>query len=284
MTTYAVTGASGHLGRHVIGALLDRGVTPSDIVAIARTPAKIADLLEQGITIREADYSQPETLTSALEGVDRLLLISGSEVGQRASQHAAVIAAAKLANVNRIVYTSVLRADTSELLLAPEHKATEEVLRASGISYTILRNGWYIENYTDQMAQYLQHGAIVSATNGARVSAATRADYAAAAAVVLLDDKHENAIYELGGTAFTISELANAISEVTGTKVLHQDVDVAALRDILQSVGLDKSTAEFVASLDEAAAHGELYTVSDDLTRLIGRESTPLLSAVRAVI
>jgi NAD(P)H dehydrogenase (quinone) len=284
MTVYAVTGASGQLGRLVIDALLARGVAASDIVAIVRTPLKGAKLVEEGIKVRTADYSQPHTLPSALEGVDALLLISGSEVGQRAVQHSAVIAAAKLGNIRRIVYTSVLRADTSELILASEHKATEEFLRESGLSYTVLRNGWYTENYTAQMAQYLRHGVIVSATKDRPVSAATRADYADAAAVVLMHDKHKNAIYELGGTAFTMSELADAITEVTGTKVVHQNVDVVALSDILQKAGLDKTAAGFVASFDEATARGDLYTTSDDLSRLIGRESTSLHSAVRAVI
>ncbi|MFZ2226900.1 MAG: SDR family oxidoreductase [Candidatus Nanopelagicaceae bacterium] len=281
MTIYAISGASGHLGRLAIEALLAKGVAASDIVALVRTPSKVADMAEQGIQVRRADYSQPDTLSSALEGVNILLLISSSEVGQRALHHAAVIAAAKRANIRRIVYTSVLHANTSELSLAPEHKASEEALVASGVPYTILRNGWYIENYTAQMEQYLQRGAIVHATHGGKISFATRSDYAEAAAVVMTTDGHINSIYELGGTAFTVSELADAISEVTGTKVVSQDVDLATFRTILQSAGLDETTAGFVASFDEAMSRGDLYTTSDDLIRLIERPSTPLHVAMR---
>ena len=284
MTTYAVTGATGHLGRLAIDALLERGTAAADVVAIVRTPAKAADLAQRGVTVRVGDYARPETLPAALADVDVLLLVSGNEVGQRVAQHAAVIDAAKRAGVARIVYTSLLRADSSQIVLAPEHKATEQLLHSAGLPFTILRNGWYLENYTAQIADHLARGTIVGAAGEGRISAATRADFAAAAAAVLIEDGHENAVYELGGPAFTLKELAAEISELSGRTVVYQDVSVAELTGILSGAGLDAGTAGFVAALDEAIARGELYTASTELSRLIGRPTTPLADAVRAAL
>jgi NAD(P)H dehydrogenase (quinone) len=284
MTTYAITGATGQLGRLVIDELLDRGVPAADVVAIVRSPEKAAALVDRGVAVRAGDYSKPETLPAALDGVDVLLLISGSELGQRVTQHAAVVDAAKAAGVGRIAYTSVLRADTTPLVLAPEHKATEELIRASGVPFTLLRNGWYIENYTAQIPQYLAQGAIVAAAGDGRIAAATRADFAAAAAAVLTGDGHAGAVYELGGTAFGLKELAATVSEVTGTEVVYSAVSTSELVRILTGAGLDEGTAGFVAALDEAAERGDLDTDSTDLARLIGRPSTPLIDAVRAAV
>ena len=285
MTTYAVTGATGHLGRLAIDALLERGTAAAaDVVAIVRTPAKAADLAQRGVTVRVGDYARPETLPAALADVDVLLLVSGNEVGQRVAQHAAVIDAAKRAGVARIVYTSLLRADSSQIVLAPEHKATEQLLHSAGLPFTILRNGWYLENYTAQIADHLARGTIVGAAGEGRISAASRADFAAAAAAVLIEDGHENAVYELGGPAFTLKELAAEISELSGRTVVYQDVSVAELTGILSGAGLDAGTAGFVAALDEAIARGELYTASTELSRLIGRPTTPLADVVRAAL
>ena len=278
--TYAVTGATGQLGRLVLTGLLDAGVEPGSIVAIARTPANASDLAARGVEVRAGDYSQPETLPTALAGVDTLLLISGSEVGLRVPQHTAVVEAAKAAGVGRIVYTSVLRADTTELSLAPEHRATEAVLRASGVPFTFLRNGWYIENYTAQLGTHLERGVILGATGDGRVAAATRADYAAAAVAALTGAGHENAVYELGGTPFTLTELAATITDVTGTKVEYRDISADELVTALVGSGLDEGTAGFVASLDTATARGDLDTTSTDLQQLIGRPSTPLADAI----
>ncbi|MCF0093983.1 SDR family oxidoreductase [Micromonospora sp. MH99] len=282
MPTYAVTGATGRLGRLVIEHLLGAGVPATEIAAIVRNPQKAADLAGRGVEIRRADYDDPSTLPGAVAGARRLLLISGNAPGQRTAQHTAVIEAAKLAGVGRVVYTSILKADTTTNPLAPEHKATEEVLAASGLPYTVLRNGWYTENYTDQLPQYLQSGTILGATGGSKVSAATRADYAAAAVAALTRDEEGNAVYELGGTAFTFDELADAVTEVTGTTVVHRDLSAAELASALENVGLDAGTAGFVAALDHSIAIGELATDSDDLSRLIGRPSTPLRDAIRA--
>ncbi len=285
MTTYAVTGATGPFGHHVVQSLLERGVAPRDIVAIVRTPANAADLAARGVDVRTGDYSQPDSLPPALAGVDRLLLVSGSEVGQRVAQHAAVIDAAKAAGVGRILYTSILRADTSEIALAVEHKATEELIVASGLPYTILRNGWYLENYTGRLAEYLSRGVIADAAGEGRVAAATRADFAeAAAAAAMLDDTAAAAVYELGGTAFTMAELAAEITSATGAEVVHQNLTTAELVAALQDAGLDAGTAGFVASLDEAAVRGDLDTDSVDLPRLLGRSVTSLRDGVRAAV
>lgn len=285
MTTYAVTGATGHFGRLAIESMLEAGVAPADVIAIARTPAKLGDLVARGIDVRAADYAQPETLPGALAGVERLLLVSGSEVGQRVAQHGNVIDVAKAAGVTRIAYTSFLRADTNQNALAPEHKATELLLAASGLEHIALRNGWYIENYIDQLSQYLAQGEIVN-VGGGRVSGATRADYATAAAVVLTDDGHGDgdAVYELGGTPFTMNDLATAVTEVTGTKVAYRNVTVAELVAILETEGLNRPTAEFFAAVYEGVARGDVYTDSDDLAHLIGRPSTPLVNAIRTAV
>ncbi|MEV1108328.1 MULTISPECIES: SDR family oxidoreductase [unclassified Micromonospora] len=282
MPTYAVTGATGRLGRLVIEHLLDAGVPAAEIAAVVRSPQKAADLAARGVEIRQADYDDPSTLPGAVAGVRRLLLISGDTPGQRVPQHTAVIDAARLAGVQRLVYTSILKADTTTNPLAPEHKATEEVLAASGLSYTVLRNGWYTENYTDQLPQYLASGTILGATGGSKVSAAPRTDYAAAAAAALTRNEGGNTVYELGGTAFTFDELADAVTELTGTTVVHRDMSTAELASALRNVGLDAGTAGFVAALDHSIAIGELATDSDDLSRLIGRPTTGLRNAIRA--
>lgn len=282
--SYAVTGASGQLGRLVVEDLLDRGVPASEVVAIVRTPAKVADLAERGVQVRRADYGSPEVLPDALAGVRRVLLVSGTEVGQRVVQHSAVIEAAKAAGVERILYTSVLRADTSTTPVAPEHKATEEVLAESGLAYTVLRNGWYVENYTPQLGTYVEQGELLGAAGKGRLSAATRADYARAAAAALVEDGDENVVYELGGDAFDYAELAGTISEVTGAAVGYRDLTPNEYVSALRAAGLDEGTAAFLAASDEAIARGDLQTDSDDLTRLIGRPSTSLADAIRAAL
>jgi NAD(P)H dehydrogenase (quinone) len=284
MTTYAVTGATGPLGRLVVSTLLDRGVPAADVVAVVRDPAKAADLQARGVQVRLGDYDRPETLPAALAGVDRLLLVSGNAVGQRIRQHTAVIDAAKAAGVQRIAYTSLLRADTSTLPLAPEHLATEQALRTSGVPFTLLRNSWYVENYTGQLDQYRAQGAIIGAAGDARVAAAPRADYAAAAAGALLGDGHDNAVYELGGPAVTLPELAAELSEATGTTIVYRDVPLADFRAGLLGAGLDEGTAGFVTALEEGTARGELETSTADLEALLGRPATPLREAVASLL
>jgi NAD(P)H dehydrogenase (quinone) len=282
MTTYAVTGATGHLGHRVVLELLHRGVPATDVVAVVRAPARAADLAERGVQVREGDYARPETLPSALAGVGRLLLVSGSEPGNRVAEHTAVIEAARDAGVRRVVYTSILHADDTTNPIAPEHQGTERALRGAGVPFTLLRNGWYTENYTDRLAEYLDRGEIVSATGGGRVSAAPREDYALAAAAALLDDATGDAVHELGGAAFDFDELAATITEVTGTRVVHRDLPVADHVAGLRRAGLDEGTAGFVAAMDASIAAGDLETDSDDLATLLGRPATSLADAVRA--
>lgn len=282
MTVYAVTGASGQLGHLIVEGLLTAGVPAGDIVAVVRTPAKVADLAARGVQVREGDYDRADSLATAFAGVDVLMFVSGSEAGSRLPQHEAVIAAAKQAGVRRIVYTSILRADTSGLPLAAEHKATEELLKASGIPYTILRNSWYTENYTAQIPGFVERGEIVGAAGDGRVSAATRADYAAAAVAVLTTPGHENKVYELGGPSFTLAELAQAVSDGTGTDVAYRNLTVPELVAHLEAAGLPTGTAGFVAALDEGQGRGDLEVSDAELVQLIGRPATSLADAIQA--
>ena len=290
MPIYAVTGASGRLGRLVVEDLLARGVPAGEIVAVVRDPAKVADLAGRGVQVREGDYDRPSTLPSALAGVDRLLFVSGSEPGRRVPQHTAVVEAAVSAGVTRVVYTSILNAGTTTNPLAPEHEATEQVLREAAVPATVLRNGWYTENYTDQLGQYLATGEVLGAAGGGRVSAAPRADFAAAAAAALIGEQEDGGqdvnflVHELGGPAFTFEELAAAVTEVTGTTVVSRDLTVEEYARVLVGVGLEEGTARFVAGLDASIAAGELVTGSDALERLLGRPVTPLVEAVRAAV
>lgn len=285
--TLLVTGASGHLGRLVVEALLERGTPAAEVVAIARNPESLADLAARGVVVHRADYTDPASLDAAIAGVDRLLLVSGSEVGHRIAQHANVIDAAKRAGVGFVAYTSITRADTSDLALAAEHRATEELLAASGLTYALLRNSWYLENYTGQLPTVLEHGVVLGAAGEGRVSAATRADYAAAAAVVLAGDGkgHEGAVYELGGDdAFTLGELAETVGRVAGREVVYRDLSAAEYTAALVAAGLPEGYAGVLADSDRGIADGALFTDSGDLSRLIGRPSTKLEDALRAAL
>jgi len=279
MTTYAVTGTTGHLGPLVVRELLARGVPAADVVALARTPEKAADL---GVPVRRADYSDTATLPEALAGVDVLLLVSGSEVGRRVAQHTAVVEAAKTAGVQRVAYTSIANADHSTNPLQPEHKATEDVLRASGLPFTIFRNNWYLENYTGQVPQYLATGEVLGIDGDARIGAATRADMAAATTAALLDEGTAGATFELSGPPITLAGLAETVTDVTGTKVAYRDVTPEELTAILRGTGLDDGTAGFVVALEESVARGDLDVRGDDLERLLGRPATTLADALRA--
>ena len=280
-----VTGATGHLGRLVVEELLERGVAPGRIAALVRSPEKAEDLAGRGVQVRRADYAQPETLAAALEGVDRLLLVSSSEVGQRAAQHRNVVEAAREAGVELLAYTSILKADTSRMQLAEEHRATEETIRASGIPFVFLRNGWYLENYTENLAPALEHGTLLGSAESGRVSAATRADFAAAAAAVLSGEGHENRVYELGGDpAFTLSELAEEISRQSGRTVEYRDLPEEAYARVLIDAGLPEPFARVLADSDRGIARGELFTDRDDLRRLLGRPTTPPAEAVAAAL
>jgi len=280
----AVTGATGHLGRLVIGRLLE-ALPPGRIVALARDPGRAVDLAARGVGVRRADYSRPETLGPALADVERLLLVSSNEVGRRADQHLAVVKAARKAHVRLIAYTSILRAGTSRLRLAAEHRATEDAIRASGLQHVFLRNGWYLENYTAQLEAALRRGVISGCADGGRIAAASRADYAAAAAAVLLGTGHDNHAYELAGDfPFTMSELAAAITRQTGSKVVYADMPKERYEALLLGAGLPRQLAELYADADAGVARGDLDDATGDLHRLIGRSTTSLADAVAAAV
>lgn len=276
-----VTAATGQLGRLVVQGLLQTEAA-GDIVAIVRSAEKAADLAAQGIDVRVAAYDDRPALERALAGVDKLVFISGSEVGRRIQQHRNVVDAARAAGVQHVIYTSAPKAATSPLPIASEHKATEEYLAASGLDYTILRNNWYTENYLQQVEAARQTGSIVAAAGEGRVASATRADFAAGIVAVLTGAGHEGKVYELGGDyAWNLHELAAAVSEVIGRPVTYQPVDVATLIAILKGAGLDEGTASFVAALDADIAAGELAETTGDLSRLIGRPTTGLVEGLR---
>lgn len=278
-----VTGATGHLGRLAVEALVERGVPAADVVATGRRTETLTDLAERGVVVRTADYDDEASLEEALAGADRLLLVSGSEVGQRVRQHGNAIAAARAADVGFIAYTSIAHADTSTLLLAEEHRATEQLLAEAGVPHALLRNSWYTENYTAQLPVYLEHGIAGAAGDGA-VSAATRADYAAAAAAVVATDGHAGAVYELGGAPFTMAELAQVVSAATGRTVTYTDLPVEQYQRVLVAAGLPEPAAAVFADGDRGVAAGELLVEGDDLARLLGRAPTSLPEAVAAAV
>ncbi|WP_369920031.1 SDR family oxidoreductase [Marinomonas polaris] len=278
-----VTGASGQLGRLVIDNLLN--TTPANqIVAAVRNPEKVVDLAEKGIQVRKADYSDLDSLVAAMQGVEKVLLVSSSEVGQRTAQHSNVINAAKQASVALIAYTSILNADKSPLILAKEHAETENLLAKSGVPYVLLRNGWYSENYTMGVAGALEHGVVGCAEDG-KLSTAARADYAAAAAAVLVKDGQAGKVYELAGdNSFTLSEYAAAISKVSGKTVAYQNVPETEFTKILVSVGLPEGFAAVLADSEARAAKGGLFSDSKDLSTLIGRPTTSIEDSIKAAL
>ena len=283
--TILVTGASGHLGRLVVESLLNRGVAAENIVAGARNPERIADLAARGIHTVALDYTDTASIDAALEGVDHVLLVSSSEVGQRAAQHSNVITAAVKAGVEHLVYTSAPAATTSALILAPEHKATEEAIVASGIPATILRNGWYSENYAGNVAQAAATGELVASVGDGRVASASRKDFAEAAAVVLSEPGHVGKIYELSGdVAWDYTELASVLSTISGVDVAYRAVTPDEHAAILSAAGLDEGAIGFVVGLDANTRDGLLGVTTGDLSRLIGRPTTPLAEGLAAAV
>lgn len=280
----AVTGATGQLGRLVIEALL-KTVPANQIVAAVRSPEKAQDLVKQGLVVRQADYSQPATLQAAFQGVSKLLLISSSEVGQRAAQHQAVIDAAKAAGVELIAYTSLLHAETSPLLLGEEHRQTEAALQQSGLPFVLLRNGWYSENYAASIAPALAHGAFIGAAKNGRIASAARADYALAAAKVLQLDGQAGKVYELAGDdSYTLAEFAAEIAHQSGKAVNYVDMPQAEFAAALKSAGLPAGLADVLADSDVGAAQGALYDDSHTLSQLIGRPTTTYQQVIAAAL
>ncbi|EPA9179618.1 SDR family oxidoreductase [Enterobacter hormaechei] len=280
----AITGATGQLGQHVIEELL-KTVPASQIVAIVRNPAKAEALRQQGVVVRQADYTDEAAFTTALNGVDKLLLISSSEVGRRAVQHQNVINAAKAAGVKFIAYTSLLHADKSPLGLHVEHVETENALAASGVPYALLRNGWYTENYLASAPPALVHGVFMGAAGEGKIASATRADYAAAAAKVISEEGHAGKVYELAGdNAWTLSELAAELSKQSGKPVTYQNLSEADFAAALKGVGLPAGLAEMLADSDTGASKGGLFDDSRTLSKLIGRPTTSLAESVKAIL
>ncbi|UCV11376.1 SDR family oxidoreductase [Dechloromonas denitrificans] len=279
-----ITGASGQLGRLVIEALLEK-LPADEIVAAVRNPDKVADLAARGIQVRLADYDQPATLAAAFNGADKLLLISASEVGRRVPQHRAVIEAAKAAGIRLLAYTSLLHADTSPLQLAVEHQETEKLIQASGLPAVILRNGWYTENYMAGIPAALQYGVVLGSAGQGRIASAARADYAAAAAAVLLQENQAGLIYELAGEAsYTLSELADEIARQSGQAVVYQDLPESEFKAALLEAGLPDFLATLLAESDVGASKGGLFDDGRQLSALIGRPSTTLAQSVRLAL
>ena len=279
--TIAVTAAAGQLG-HIVIDKLKQKVSAGDLLALVRRPEQTEVL---GVAAQPIDYSAPATLDAPLRGVNTLLLISSSEIGKRAVQHANVIAAAKKAGVERIVYTSVLHADVSSLSLADEHRATEAELKSSGLAYTLLRNGWYTENYPGSVGPALTNGALIGSAGDGRISSATREDLAEAAVAVLTTPGHENMTYELAGDeAWTLTDLAAEISRQTGKNIPYHNLPAADYAAALEGAGLPKELAAAIASYDVSASQGALYGSERTLSQLIGRPTTPLATSVERAL
>lgn len=278
------TGASGQLGHLVIEHL--RRLDPdADITALVRTPQAAEELAPFRVTARIGDYTDPASLDAALTGIDRLLLISSSVLGQRAAHHKNVIEAAARSSVSLVAYTSILRADTSELSLAAEHLATEKILHESGLPFVLLRNSWYLENDTAMLAPAVAHGAIIGSAGDGRLSSASRSDYAEAAALVLLNGAPAGTIYELAGDdAFTLTQLAAVVSQRTGKSVAYRNMSEAEYRTALLGMGLPDAMTTMLAQTGTATAKGALEDHGHVLSRLIGHPTTSLADAVAAVV
>jgi NAD(P)H dehydrogenase (quinone) len=274
-----VTGATGKLGRLVVDALLQK-IPASELAIAVRNPSRATDLAARGVQVRVVDYDRPDTLSSAFKPGEKALLISANEVGKRASQHLRVVEAARAARVGLLAYTSVLRADRSTLSLAAEHRATEDAIRASALPYVLLRNGWYLENHTDQVPNILRNGRIIGAAGQGRFASAARKDYAAAAAAVLAGDGPVGVTYELAGDGFTLDGLAAEVTRQSGKAIAYSDLAPEQFRDALVSAGMLAPIAEMLADFDRAAAGGDLDHSSDELRRLIGRPPTSLRDVI----
>lgn len=276
-----ITGATGQLGRLAIEALKNRA-PDATIVALVRDVAKAADL---GVAARYADYTKPESIAEAVKGLDKLVLISSSDLTDRAGQHLNVINAAKGSGIERLIYTSILNATDSPLVFAADHKVTEIIINKSGLQHTLLRNGWYTENYTDSLAGALEHGAMPGCSKSGRVSSASRKDYAEAIAVAAIETESGNRVYELAGdTAYTRTELAEEVARQTGKPFTYNDVPVEAYAGILEDFGLPTGFAATLADADAQCANGALFDDSKTLSTLIGRATTPMADSVKTAL
>jgi len=283
MTSYAVTGASGQLGKLVLDELLQKAAA-ADVVALARDPAKLSDYAAKGVTVREADYDDPDSLAAALEGVDRVLLISGNAVGQRERQHGNVIDAAREAGVRYLAYTSILNARNSRLGLAPEHKATEELLEKSGLNYDVLRMPWYSENYAGGLLAAIEQGVIYGAAGDGRFSTASRADLAAGCAAALVSSAGGNVFELAGDESWTMTDFAAEVSKAAGKEVRYLNQSEAEYAKTLEGAGLPPPVATLLASTSYLASEGELENNDRQLSKLSGRPTTPIGRTIRAAL
>lgn len=280
----AITGASGQLGRLVIQSLLKQ-LPASQLVALVRKPDSVADLAAQGVQVRQADYMQPDALERALAGVEKLLLVSSSEVGQRLVQHQNVVNVARKTGVKLLAYTSLLHVDTSPMGLAQEHLATEAYIRNSGLPFVFLRNGWYTENYLASVKPALQHGAFIGSAGQGRIASAVRADYADAAAAVLVKDGQAGTVYELAGdTAYTLADLAAELSRQSGKTVPYVNLGEADFKAALLGAGLPEGLAALLADSDVGASRGSLFDDSHQLSQLIGRPTASLATLMKLAL
>jgi len=280
-----ITGATGHLGRLVVEQLLAAGVPAGDIIATGRATDKIKDLADRGVQVRAVDFADPAAVRAAVADADRVLLVSAMEPGGRVALHRNVIDAAREAGTGLVAYTSIVNAGTTTIRLAADHQDTETLLRDSGVPYVLLRNGWYHENYTDRLPAFLAQGTIPGSAGEGRISAAARADYAAAAVRVLTSDGHAGQAYELGSDEpFTLAQLATEISAQSGKEVRYVDLPEEQYAKALAEHGVPGLMADMIAETDAAAARGALHTASGDLTALTGRPATTLSAAVGAAL
>jgi NAD(P)H dehydrogenase (quinone) len=278
-----VTGATGHLGRLIVEALLRRGVPAADLVATGRNVEAIGDLADRGVTVRRADFGDAAQLRETFSGAEKLVLVSTTTPSERLGNHRRAIDAASQAGVSLIAYAGMLHADTATTILGATHRETEAYLRESGVPAVVLRNGWYVENYTELLPLFIQNHAIIGAAGQGQVSAASRVDYAEAAATVVATEGHAGAVYELGGDeAFTLPELAAAVSSATGEQIAYRDMPVAELTEAYRAVGLPAEFAEAIADADRGLSLGELFTDSGHLSKLIGRPTASLSDAIAA--
>ena len=280
----AITGANGSLGQLVVKGLLQI-IPATQIVAAVRNPEKADDLRALGVQVREADYDRPETLAEAFKGVEKVLLISAVQPGERLRHHKAVIDAAKRAGVKSIAYTSMLRADSSSLVLAGEHLETEKYLKSSGLEFVLLRNGWYLENATGNLALALAHGAMIGSAGQGRFASASRADYAGAAISVLTQPGHANRTYELAGDhSFSMSEFAGEVSKQADRPIVYNNLPPAEYEAALLSLGLPKMIVDVVVDADVKASQGALDSSSRDLSELLGKNTTPFSEAIKLAL
>lgn len=275
-----VTAATGHFGRLAINELLERGLPAGEIVAAVRNPEKATDLAERGVQVRKADYERPDTLAWAFKDADRILFISSSDAARQAEQHANVVAAATDAGVSGLIYTSYLNADTSGIAMARPHARTEQLIRQSGLPFAILRNGSYIENYTDNIGMWLQYHTIIGSAGDGKISGATRADLAAAAAAVAAGEPITNRVYELGGTPFTMRDLAAETTRQAGIEVTYTDMPAPEYAKMLEGAGVPQVLADAIADNSAGAARGAWHTDNQNLQQLLGRPSTAISVAI----